>query len=378
MYTPRVVKKVAFYIDYKRVTDFVYDDGKAYNEITIMQRENTIEVFDNKTGRVKAVLQNVFSFDVIKDSIITYNGLEYSAWTLNGKNILPPIYLKIQKHDSYFIVTTKTRKVGVYKWEKKSLIEIIPPEEFIGVQLHLAGINVVKESEGKLYRGFYSYAGKEVISPRYKEVNFNSSNIYVITHENKYGMFTYEGKQIIPPEYDFVKLYKNCYIVGIFDSKEYKYGLYTKEGKQVLKARYDRYEIESPFVYFTIGFKKSVYNLNNGKRILPLRYEIIHKYYDVIYGTENYSEFFIHSSKTGKKLLEESYECIHKAMPYVLVLKKKSKVYYYLTKYNKLLDAHDYTVKYDEEDKKIYVRKLWHNKKDEILFKTEWELYSDE
>jgi len=377
MYTPKIVKKVAFYIGYKRITDFVYDDGKAYNEITIMQRENIIEVFDNKTGKVKAILQNVNSFDVQENCIITYDCLKYSAWTLNGKNILPSIYLKIQKHNSYFIVTTKTRKVGVYKWENNSLIEIIPPKEFVGVQLHLSGINVVKESEGKLYRGFYSYDGGEVISPEYKEVNFNSRNIYVITHENKYGMFTYDGKQIIPPEYDFVRLYKNCYVVGIFNSKEYKYGLYTKEGKQILKARYDRYEIESPFVYFTRSFKKSVYNLNNGKRILPLEYEIIHKYYDVIYGTENYREFFIHSAKTGKKILEGAYDSVQKGMPYILVLKKKSKAYYYITKYNKLLDAHDYTVKYDEEDKKIYVRKLSRNKKGEIIFKTKWELYGD-
>lgn len=377
MCKPKVVKKLAFYIGDKRVTDYIYDDGKTYADVTIMRCKETIDVFDNNTGEMRTSLQNVLNFDVQEDCIITFDGQAYSAYTYSGVNVLAPIYAAIYKNGDYFVFKTKSGKVGVYKWENDFLNLVIPSNEFIGAQLHLAGINVVKEVNGKMLRGFYSYDGKEIIPPIYKEINFNLNNIHVITPELYYGIFNYEGEQIIPPEYNFIKPYKDCYVVGIFDSKEYKYGLYTKEGKQILKARYDHYEIDSPLVYFTKNFKMCAYRLNDGKRILPLKYESIHKYYGVIFGTENYREYFIYSAKTGEKMLDESFDGVFKAMPYVLVLRKKHKKFYYLISYNKLLDVHDYTVKYNEEDKKIYVRKLSRDKKGKIFFKTHWIPYMD-
>ena len=357
----KIDKKLALFFE-GTITKYIYDYGKQIKDISVMQRGTSIDVFDNETGKIKFVIDDITGFEITNTCIITY-GAFVGAYSHNGVRILSSDYSKIRNEGKYFIVTTKDGKNGVYKWEDNILTTIIEPTNFCKISLNQNGIIVYKRSGSKRCMGVYSYNGQEIISPEYKEIHFNDNNIRVITHGNKIGIFSYVGKIIVPPEFLFVdekgnSYKKRFYIVGKFTSSStYKYGMYDSEGKQILATAYDYYKINASLIYFGKGFRLCVYSLKDGKRILPLRYEIINKYYEVIYGTENYKDYFIHSIKTGKKLLKEPYDNIINFASHILILSKGSSKFYYLTEYNALLSAKEYDVKYDDEDKKVYVRK---------------------
>lgn len=46
-----IKNKVALYNNGMKVTEHIYDKGTKYATVTIMQRENTIDVFNNRTKK---------------------------------------------------------------------------------------------------------------------------------------------------------------------------------------------------------------------------------------------------------------------------------------------------------------------------------------
>jgi len=369
-------KKIALYFNGGEKTAYIFDSGQSFRNITVMQRSNKIVVFDNVKCEKLFDVEGVVSFKLERDAIVYCNGEYYGAYSYNGKAILETAYLKISQIKDYFKVVDCNQNIGLYHFVNGVLIQIIKPAKYLDIRVQEQGIVVYKEINSSKLKGYYSLDGKEIIEPKYVNINFNSDGIYVTTLDDKIGFFSYQGNVIVPPIYDGINPLNNSFIVYKQTKKGIKkYGLYTKEGAQVLKTRYDGYITKSPYAIFTIGQLYSVYDLITGKRILPLKFRNLDIYYNVIYATEDLKTFTLYSAKTGKKLLDDKFEHVNRYGKYILKVGIKNKCYYYLTRHNTLLDIDKWSANYSEEYQEVVIKEKNSNS-DGILY-TEWAKYQN-
>lgn len=359
----RLEQKVALIIDDEKVTRYIYDEGIMHNDITVMRRGLSIDIYDNTSREKVATVHGVKSFEIKENCIVTYNFLnECGALLYNGNELLKCKYVKILEQGDYIIVTGKDKTKALYKFVNNGLTTVIDIGVFSDIKISSSGIIVYKEKEGVIYKGYYSFDGKTIIQPLYTELSFAQKGIYVFNDKpiNNCGYFSYSGQEIVPAEYKDIKQYNNCFVVSKVIDNKLKHGLYSSDGKEILKARYDKYDINSPYIVFYLGKNACAYDLCTGKRILPLKYKNIRAYYNVICATVDEKTFNIYSASTGRKLCEYDFELRsgydpYVVAPYILKVKANNKTYYYLTQYNILLDANKYTVTYSEEYKQVLI-----------------------
>lgn len=318
-----IKNKVALYNNGMKVTEHIYDKGTKYDTVTILQRGNTIDVFNNKTKKQVFYLNNVERYRVIGKYIYIYNKSKFKninyirVYTLSGDLVISEVLGDVQEKNNYFrIEYFLSGKTAVYKYNKKELSEIIPQDDYYSI--------ILGEK--------YIIGSKEV------------------KDEILYGIYSYSGKEIIPIEYNKINIYYNIFLVKKFDNNDKeKYGAYTKNGRQLLKPEYDRYHL---FTYlncyvFYIGDKCCLCNIEKCKIILPLKFKEIKSFgYDCIYATEDGEKYSIYSYE-GKKLLDDLYDSVRKYDDHVLELKKGDRTYYYLTQYhsNNIIDADVYDIR---------------------------------
>lgn len=365
-------KKFALYFSsVKKKTDYIYDSGKSQKNITVMQRSNVIDVFNNLTGEKLFELKGVESFKLGIRSIIYNDGKHYGAYSDDGKVILEAEYSSIYEAKNYFVVVNSDGNRGVYKWDNNKLKEIIKPTDCLDISIHDKGIVLYKELAGYIVKGYYSLDGKEIIEPKYLSIDFNSVGIYVSTIDGKRGYFSHSGEVIVPPIYDGVTHLNNSFIVYTYTKKgNKKFGLYTNDGRQILKPGYSMLITKSPYAIFNTGQLYGVYDLITGKRILPLKFQVLEVYYNVIYASDDLKTFTLYSAKTGKKLLDEKFEIVKIHDKYILKVMKQNKPYYYLINHNTLIDADIWDIQYSEEYKDIIIKEKGTNSK-EMLY-VEW------
>lgn len=368
-------KKMALYCKGKRITDYIYDSCDSMRNRTVMKKGNVLDVFDNVTGEKMFSVKDVDTFNMNDDTVIFSKGKYYGAYSYDGTLILEREYLKIDKIHGYFVVTDSEGNTGVYKWKDNKLTEIIEPMSCLEIRIHEQGIMVYKNIDGNKVKGYYTLEGRQIVPIIYTNMNFNSDGIYVTDVNDKTGFYSYSGKELIPAEYDGITSLNNSFIVYKKIKNRRRFGLWIKSGKQILKPIYDSYITKSPYVIFSSGDLSAVYDLVNGKRILPLRFRSINVYYNVIYASEDLRTFSLYSGKTGKQLLENKFKDVKMFDKYVLKVTEGTKNYYYLTRHNVLIDATIWEVKYSEVYQEVLIKEK-NSKKDGVLF-TEWIKYQN-
>lgn len=310
-----IKNKVALYNNGMKVTEHIYDKGTKYDTVTIMQRGNSIDVFNNRTKKQIFSLDDVKRYDVKGKYLYIYNKTKsrkrVKVYTLSGNRVFLPVYGHITEKNNYFIIEYGfSERKEVCKYSKGELLEIIPKGYYYSIILGEKYITVAKEIEGQILYGLYSYSGKEIVPIGYNKIT---------------------------PCY-------NCFLVKKIDDKGVtKYGLYGKKGRQLLKPEYDGYRVAS-YLNLYVFFKEDkgcLYDVKICKKILPLKFKEIKFYaYDCIYATEDGEKYSIYSYE-GKKLLSDLYDSVSVHDTDILKLKKGDKTYYYLTKYhdNVIFDA---------------------------------------
>lgn len=354
----RLDKKIALYINDRKITKHIYDWGKFCNNTALARKGPDVDVYDTLTGKRKFTIPCVSSVDFGHNSIIVTgtNGL-MGVYDLNGKVILPVIYRKVYNKGEYYIVKDTNDYFTLLKYENERLQVVISSEKkFEELRICRDGVITYKRACGEKVCGVHSYAGEEVVPAIYKSITFRPDSILVETSKGLRGIYSYSGKQIVPAEYSSIKKYSNCYVVTVWKNDSWYHGLYSEEGKQILKPRYDYYEVTMPFIHFHKGQLESLYSLLNGRRILPLKYLKIKNYYNVVYAVEGFNSYSIHSFETGEKLLDKKYDYIRPYLPFILLLKKEEKSYYYLVKRNLVFDSEKYQIRFDEKANIVYVR----------------------
>lgn len=365
-----IEKRVALYFKGIRITEYIYDYGESKNGITVMQRGNVIDVYDNNTGKKLYNLFGVDSFKIEKEGIILYDGKYYGMRTNDGTVILRTGYLSINKCKDYLKTLDVKGNLGLFRWKDNTLEEIIKPQQLVDIRVQDNGIVVYKNVAGVRAKGYYSLDGIEIIKPKYKEFSFNSQGIYVTTHGDQKGFCSNSGKEIVPPLYSEIIPVRNCFIVcNNSENGREKFGMYNQKGNLLLKPRYDKFLFNPPFCIFRLGELYCLYDVITGKRILPLKYRQINSYYNVVYATEDFKSFSIFSGKTGTELLKDKFESVTLFAPFVLAVTKNKHLYYYLTLHNTLVDSQKYDVEYSDEYKEVLIGKK--GKEEKVLF-TEW------
>jgi len=364
-------QKIALYLNGKRITEYIYDSGKSYNGITVMQRGNIIDVYDNIKGEKLYYLVGVSDFNIENDGILLYNGKYYGMRTYSGKVILPPKYQRITRSREYFKTVDYRGNTALYLWKDDNLKEIIKPKKDIDIRVIDNGIILYNMQPGECAKGYYSLEGKEIIPTKYANMNFNSEGVYVTTLDGKTGFYSCSGKELVPAIYDGIIPTSNSFIVYNHNGNNgaRKFGFYNKEGKKILEPRYDNYINKSPYAIFSKGKLCCLYDLAVGKRVLPLKFKAINVYYNVVYATEDFKTFKIYSAKTGEKSLADSYEVVNMYLPYVLTVSKEGHKYYYSILHNMLIDSEKYNLEYSNEYKEVLISKI--GKEDKLLL-SEW------
>ena len=352
-------KKIALYINDKKITDYIYNWGKKSNGIACMGKDDyTIDVYDLENEKIKFSIEGAKDASIKKDTIVITTQYDMKCiYDFNGNVILSPRYIDIFVKNDYYIVTNSDKIKELYKKENDIMKRIISSEvEASDIRLCNEGTIIYSYISKVKYCGVYSYEGKEIVPVQYKSIDFRKTDIIVKASDDNIGIYSYSGRQLISAEYKVIVLFNNCYIVGKQINYHNYYGLYTKTGKKVLSPRYEEYRVTLPFIYFDIAGKKCLYNLYTGKRVLPLKYRHIVPYFNVIYASEDNKKYSLHSGENGDLITNELYDRIEIYDLEILRLKRNHECdVYYLVRHNAFVDADKYKVLYNQNDNKIYI-----------------------
>lgn len=119
--------------------------------------------------------------------------------------------------------------------------------------------------------GFIDAKGNMYISPQYPDAGHVSEGLVSVKINNKWGFLNTEEKLVVQPYYDQVwPFIKNCAMVY----SKGKYNLVDKQGKELYEAL-DRIKVTSNGKYLLERGGKTGMADENGKEILPVRYEMI-------------------------------------------------------------------------------------------------------
>lgn len=361
-------KKVALTVNGKRLTDYVFDSGDIYEKIALMKKGKTVYVYDLVSECFKFKLEYVTDVKYCNNTLIvtTTTGGTMGVYDLYSRCIIPPIYKNIYNKGSYYVATSLTGKITLFKVnEGYRKPDVIIPEKkgFTDIRLLDNGIiTYVKKGDVNLC-GVYSYAGFETVPTKYKEIHLNKDHIRVTSHDGFIGIYYYSGNEILPAAYDIIRRYGSCYVVGVNEEK-FSFGLYSSNGKQLLAPKYNIYKISSPIIVFCKGEEECAFNYISMKRILADEYKAINIYFNVVLANKKGQGVTLHSIKDGKKLLDDVFDSYEYMAPFLIKLFKEGKLFYYLTQNNQLLDATKYSVKYEIIEGKIYIKDKGNN--------TEW------
>lgn len=252
-------------------------------------------------------------FDDISVIMISENSLEmeknvlsyqedglYGLVDLSGKKLTNPIYESVAslKNKPGEILVKKDGFYGVLD----SQGNVIIPEKYNTVKgdeycseetgYQKTGYIISEKTKTGIIYGYADYTGKVLVSPKYESIaralEYEDEDIYLIVMDHGKKGVIKNKKQIIKNKYQSINYYNtsNVFIV----EKNGKYGFFNQLGKEILEPQYTKYSIAGNYIFVEKDDKSQLFDIHGNL--------VNSNHYKSITETENPS-YFIAENEEG-------------------------------------------------------------------------------
>ncbi|MFH0974946.1 MAG: WG repeat-containing protein [Spirochaetota bacterium] len=145
---------------------------------------------------------------------------------------------------------------------------------YVDYSIHY-GLILVKE---QTKYGFINNKGKEIVPPRYDQLDSMIEGIARVAIDGKWGLLNTSGQEIIPLKYDYIYKFADSFAKIELNKK---YGYIDRTGKEIIPPKYD--EIYLPLNVFPVKVKlnwKCGLVDKTGKEIVSPKYDDIRTFRD--------------------------------------------------------------------------------------------------
>ena len=132
-------------------------------------------------------------------------------------------YVKVDFFDKNF------KKVNASRYFDKELFSV---ESLLSFS-YSGNLVVIRKDEKY---GFADKNGREIIKPKYSNINSFSEGLAAVELDYKWGCVDETGKEVIKPKYDYIGWFSEGLAIV---KKDDKYGIINKFEKEVLEIEYD-------------------------------------------------------------------------------------------------------------------------------------------
>lgn len=281
------IKGIAPYLNYYAHDGEYKVDSKDTNKCWVECNNETASFFlnSNKISKVTPNTNNDYEDYLITEPIISRDGKLYS--TIEGIQVGFNVVFSYNEQTNTIQIYTLPHLVNSYSTNLKKYGYEGASQSFKNQKSILYNLFIVRKTNN-LY-GVIDATGKEIISPRYKSIEFNETEkeFYVKNNSNKVGILNKDGDIKINLTYDDISMIDKQTGLYIVKSGN-KFGVLDNSGNIVIHLEYDKIGIDtSKFLEENINNKYLLYgnvipvSQNNkwglfntkGKEILPVEFD---------------------------------------------------------------------------------------------------------
>ena len=238
------IKGIAPYLNYYAHNGEYKVDSEDPNKCWVECNNETASFFlnSNKISKVEPNTNNDYEDYLITEPIISRNGKLYS--TIEGIQIGFNIIFSYDEQANTIQIYTLPYLVNSYATSLKAYGYEGASQSFKNQKAILYNLFIVKK-ENNLY-GVVNASGEEVISPRYRSIEFNETGkeFYVKNNLNKVGILTQTGDTKINLGYDDINMIDKQ--TGLYIVKNgTKYGVLDNSGNIIIHLEYEKIGIDT-------------------------------------------------------------------------------------------------------------------------------------
>ncbi len=283
------IKGIAPYLNYSAHNGEYKIDAEDTNKCWVECSNETASFFlnSNKISKVAPKTDNDYEDYLITEPIISRDGRLYSI--AEGIQIGFNVTFSYDEERNTIEIYTLPYLVSTYETRLKSYGYEGSSASFKNQKAILYNLFVVKNENG--FYGVINSSGEEIISPRYRSIEFNESGkeFFVKNNLNKVGILTQTGSNKINFEYDDINMIDKQTELYIVKNGN-KYGVLDNNGNIVIHLEYEKIGVDvSKFPNNGINNKYLLYgnvipvSQNNkwglfntsGKLIVPVEFDEI-------------------------------------------------------------------------------------------------------
>lgn len=238
------IKAIAQYLGYSSHNGEYKLDSEDTNKCWVECKNETASYFlnSNKISKVAPNSNDDYEDYLLEDPIVNRNGKLYSS--IDGIKIGFNVTFNYNKSSNTIEIYTLPYLVNLYGTNLKNIGFEGTNSSFNNQKAILYNLFIVKK-ENNLY-GVINGAGEEIISSKYKSIEFNESGkeFYVKNNSNKVGIVTNTGVTKINLIYDDISMIdkqSGLYIV----KNGNKYGVLDNAGNIIIHLEYEKIGVDT-------------------------------------------------------------------------------------------------------------------------------------
>lgn len=238
------IKGIAPYLNYYAHNGEYKVDSEDTNKCWVECNEETASFFlnSNKISKLEPNTSNDYEEYLITEPVISRDGKLYS--TVEGIQIGFNVEFSYDEQTNTIQIYTLPYLVSSYETSLKEYGYEGASQSFKNQKSILYNLFIVKR-ENNLY-GVINASGEEIISPRYRSIEFNETGkeFYVKNNLNKVGILTQTGNTKINLSYDDITMIDKQ--TGLYIVKNgNKYGVLDNSGNIVIHLEYEKIGIDT-------------------------------------------------------------------------------------------------------------------------------------
>ena len=319
----------------------IYIPNQAEDVFICISGDGSYRIFDSHRKELLKEFSEVTPLMIAEErlemekQVLCYKeGEKYGLIDLSGNILTEAIYEKIEslKNKPGSILVKKDGLYGVLN----SKGEIIIPEKYDSIKSDeycseidgyaKTGYIISQKTKTGVIFGYVDYTGKILVKPKYESISraleYQDEDIFLVVMENGKKGVIKNKKSIIKNNYQEINYYdtSNIFIM----EKNGKYGFFNSEGKEILETKYTSYSIAGNYIFVKKDETSQLFdvhgnlvNSNNYKSIIETEnpayfiaedeagydsiiskdIQIDDKYTNISYAFDN---FFIFTNEAGK------------------------------------------------------------------------------
>lgn len=319
----------------------IYIPNQADDVFICINSDGSYRIFDShrkelfkEFSEVTPLMISEERLEMEKQVLCYKEGDKYGLIDLSGNILTEAIYEKVEslKNKPGSILVKKDGLYGVLNSKGESVIpekyDSIKSDEYCSEVDGYAktGYIISQKTKTGVIVGYVDYTGKVLVKPKYESISraleYQDEDIFLVVMENGKKGVIKNKKSIIKNNYQDINYYDTSDIFII--EKNGKYGFFNNEGKEILETKYTSYSIAGNYIFVKKDETSQLFdvhgnlvNSNNYKSIIETEnpsyfiaedeagydsiiskdIQIDDKYTNISYAFDN---FFIFTNEAGK------------------------------------------------------------------------------